>query len=172
MSGATFGVASQLYPAYRCAHAGYRHRHGRACPGHPRLCSIASNKTWMPATSAGNASRNAPLWLLLEDVLAIDRTRHSRAEENPMGRQRAAAHGAVPNRRRLAILHAIVPHDGERHIWARVSPRYGVRRIGGRSPAFESGGVIPIEPAKFSRRWRIGGKKLHVRRELVGPVGR
>jgi hypothetical protein len=29
-------------------------RHGRACPGHPRLSSCESvRKTWMPATSAG-----------------------------------------------------------------------------------------------------------------------
>jgi hypothetical protein len=28
-------------------------RHGRACPGHPRLCSCICLKTWMPATSAG-----------------------------------------------------------------------------------------------------------------------
>jgi len=28
-------------------------RHGRACPGHPRLCLLQGGKAWMPATSAG-----------------------------------------------------------------------------------------------------------------------
>src|SRR5262245_6432971 len=28
-------------------------RHGRACPGHPRLAELHCVKTWMPATSAG-----------------------------------------------------------------------------------------------------------------------
>jgi|HubBroStandDraft_3_1064219.scaffolds.fasta_scaffold164426_2 uncharacterized protein (DUF433 family) len=28
-------------------------RHGRACPGHPRLDFLAAKKAWMPATSAG-----------------------------------------------------------------------------------------------------------------------
>jgi hypothetical protein len=28
-------------------------RHGRACPGHPRLSYVMEAKTWMPATSAG-----------------------------------------------------------------------------------------------------------------------
>src|SRR6188474_1159141 len=27
--------------------------HGRACPGHPRLCFGTKRKRWMPATSAG-----------------------------------------------------------------------------------------------------------------------
>jgi hypothetical protein len=37
-------------------------RHGRACPGHPRLafCS-ATRKTWMPATSAGMTAQMSPL---------------------------------------------------------------------------------------------------------------
>src|SRR5438045_1115207 len=26
-------------------------RHGRACPGHPRPCSLAARKTWMAGTS-------------------------------------------------------------------------------------------------------------------------
>jgi hypothetical protein len=25
-------------------------RHGRACPGHPRLCRSKTGKTWMPGT--------------------------------------------------------------------------------------------------------------------------
>src|SRR6266576_7334361 len=28
-------------------------RHGRACPGHPRLYCISTLKTWMPGTSPG-----------------------------------------------------------------------------------------------------------------------
>jgi len=32
-------------------------RHGRACPGHPRLSWCNSAKTWMPATSAGMTLR-------------------------------------------------------------------------------------------------------------------
>ncbi|AUC95340.1 hypothetical protein CWS35_14630 [Bradyrhizobium sp. SK17] len=31
-------------------------RHGRACPGHPRLPS-QENKTWMPGTSPGTTMR-------------------------------------------------------------------------------------------------------------------
>src|SRR5215472_11865701 len=34
-------------------------RHGRACPGHPRLWSCSAFKTWMPATSAGMTSRES-----------------------------------------------------------------------------------------------------------------
>ncbi|MEH2668524.1 hypothetical protein DXU07_03475 [Bradyrhizobium elkanii] len=30
-------------------------RHGRACPGHPRL-SVAETKTWMPGTRPGMTS--------------------------------------------------------------------------------------------------------------------
>src|SRR5206468_5514963 len=37
----------------RAKHAADRVRHGRACPGHPRLSSLRRCKTWMPATSAG-----------------------------------------------------------------------------------------------------------------------
>src|SRR6185437_5341665 len=33
-------------------------RHGRACPGHPRLTLLDFEKTWMPATSAGMAMLN------------------------------------------------------------------------------------------------------------------
>src|SRR5260370_29864672 len=32
---------------------GQVHRHGRACPGHPRLRLCAHRKTWMPGTSPG-----------------------------------------------------------------------------------------------------------------------
>src|SRR5579863_6699506 len=28
-------------------------RHGRACPGHPRLSKLIAAKTWMPGTSPG-----------------------------------------------------------------------------------------------------------------------
>src|SRR5258708_12822943 len=28
-------------------------RHGRACPGHPRLSCAGTGKTWMPGTSPG-----------------------------------------------------------------------------------------------------------------------
>ncbi|RJF68639.1 hypothetical protein D4Q52_21760 [Rhodopseudomonas palustris] len=28
-------------------------RHGRACPGHPRLCCLSRRKAWMPGTSPG-----------------------------------------------------------------------------------------------------------------------
>jgi hypothetical protein len=28
-------------------------RHGRACPGHPRLFAPSEDKTWMPGTSPG-----------------------------------------------------------------------------------------------------------------------
>ncbi|RJF75057.1 hypothetical protein D4Q52_10420 [Rhodopseudomonas palustris] len=28
-------------------------RHGRACPGHPRLCCISACKAWMPGTRPG-----------------------------------------------------------------------------------------------------------------------
>src|SRR4051812_8678603 len=35
-----------MFPSYSVTY-----RHGRACPGHPRL--VCSPKTWMPATSAG-----------------------------------------------------------------------------------------------------------------------
>src|SRR5262249_45340889 len=34
-------------------------RHGRACPGHPRLHAAQFEKTWMPATSAGMTYREA-----------------------------------------------------------------------------------------------------------------
>jgi hypothetical protein len=30
-----------------------RFRHGRACPGHPRLSCLSAAKTWMPGTSPG-----------------------------------------------------------------------------------------------------------------------
>jgi hypothetical protein len=28
-------------------------RHGRACPGHPRIWRVQESKTWMPGTSPG-----------------------------------------------------------------------------------------------------------------------
>jgi hypothetical protein len=31
-------------------------RHGRACPGHPRLLAAILNKSWMPGTSPGMTS--------------------------------------------------------------------------------------------------------------------
>jgi len=38
-------------------------RHGRACPGHPRLTCCQFRKTWMPATSAGmTKERRARAW--------------------------------------------------------------------------------------------------------------
>src|SRR5215467_15579008 len=39
-------------------------RHGRACPGHPRLWSCSVLKTWMPATSAGMTSRESCVLVL------------------------------------------------------------------------------------------------------------
>jgi hypothetical protein len=40
--------------ALRCHIEPFIWRHGRACPGHPRLsCRKPARKTWMPATSAG-----------------------------------------------------------------------------------------------------------------------
>jgi len=36
----------------------HKRRHGRACPGHPRLWFGAQFKTWMPATSAGMTGQN------------------------------------------------------------------------------------------------------------------
>ena len=35
-------------------------RHGRACPGHPRLSSGDTKKTWMPGTSPGMTNSDAP----------------------------------------------------------------------------------------------------------------
>src|SRR6266404_4882983 len=34
-------------------------RHGRACPGHPRLTFLLSSKTWMPGTRPGMTATNA-----------------------------------------------------------------------------------------------------------------
>ncbi|MEH2672956.1 hypothetical protein DXU07_27405 [Bradyrhizobium elkanii] len=39
-------------PALRDQAIAYPHRHGRACPGHPRL-SHAETETWMPGTRPG-----------------------------------------------------------------------------------------------------------------------
>ena len=36
-----------------CALQGFCSRHGRACPGHPRLPSCERRKMWMPGTSPG-----------------------------------------------------------------------------------------------------------------------
>jgi hypothetical protein len=33
-----------------------RFRHGRACPGHPRLSCLTEAKTWMPGTRPGMTS--------------------------------------------------------------------------------------------------------------------
>src|SRR5215471_10587324 len=57
-------------------------RHGRACPGHPRLWSCSAFKTWMPATSAGMTSRESCV-LVLSGItvfplgfVALPRPRH------------------------------------------------------------------------------------------------
>ena len=41
---------------------GASHRHGRACPGHPRLCFRPTNKTWMPGTRLGMTMSVGVTW--------------------------------------------------------------------------------------------------------------
>src|SRR4051794_14031245 len=40
-------------PGRRCTPRMPLARHGRACPGHPRLAVLPALKTWMPGTSPG-----------------------------------------------------------------------------------------------------------------------
>ena len=63
-------------------------RHGRACPGHPRLCCQAV-KTWMPATSAG----------MMGNAIPFDPRRHSAvARQNYRNRSRNPLKGEEPAR--------------------------------------------------------------------------
>src|SRR5258708_20712853 len=49
-------------------------RHGRACPGHPRLSCAGTGKTWMPGTSPGMT--NSPHRANLPDLeLAVSLSR-------------------------------------------------------------------------------------------------
>ncbi|RJF74134.1 hypothetical protein D4Q52_13300 [Rhodopseudomonas palustris] len=40
-------------PNFAVAQFAHKRRHGRACPGHPRLCCICFSKAWMPGTRPG-----------------------------------------------------------------------------------------------------------------------
>jgi hypothetical protein len=39
-------------------------RHGRACPGHPRLPCFAAIKTWMPGTRPGMTNKTATAFFI------------------------------------------------------------------------------------------------------------
>ncbi|RJF69416.1 hypothetical protein D4Q52_20775 [Rhodopseudomonas palustris] len=47
---------AEFEPLLRCLVC-FGYRHGRACPGHPRLCCISFTKAWMPGTRPGMTCR-------------------------------------------------------------------------------------------------------------------
>ncbi|UTD26629.1 hypothetical protein DB459_06515 [Bradyrhizobium sp. WD16] len=47
-----------------------RFRHGRACPGHPRLACCSVVKTWMPGTRPGMTIERLREWPSLSAVVA------------------------------------------------------------------------------------------------------
>src|SRR6185437_13201908 len=51
------GAAAEACKSRAC----HEDRHGRACPGHPRLSGFVAAKTWMPGTSPGKTSYGTSL---------------------------------------------------------------------------------------------------------------
>jgi hypothetical protein len=131
-------------------------RHGRACPGHPRLSCLSAVKTWMPGTRPGMTIKPLLHGLLFDQILRMRSSEANASAEcvrrgeaaEPAGDGEELRHGFLDDV--LGRLHRVDQSrrlSGQRREKARKIPGGGMSTRSAGQPCFiGSFGDCPLPP--------------------------